>query len=224
MNFQMLSALSLLGVLAGRGPASALPHDPKAQPCLFDDCRVPAQPGAELLAANVDKLPPGPMARVEPLQGRPFGGPVAVVAYADFDADRTHEFSHAHLLSYFSSLSVISLPSWFTEGIAVLVSGGGGAQQISPEEARRAIAAGQSINPVETAGFLENSLPGAHMAYRPAGMFVGFRRAREKKAFGVLRDGLYAGQEFKNAFRAAYGAPVAAFWDNFARDCARKGA
>jgi hypothetical protein len=273
MKFPRLIFLAGLAALAGCGPASALLHDPKAQPCLFDDCRVRYQPGAEALAARVDTVLPEARARVEALQGRPFGAPVTIVAYADeadyaaangrgsavpsgvafldrvtlsprlihasgedIDAYLTHEMSHAHLLSHMSSLSLVSIPSWYTEGLAVLASGGGGAQKVSPDEARRAIAAGQTIDPIESEGLFQFSLPGArgfktdsplrgaHMAYRQAGLFVGFLRDRDAKAFAALLDGLFAGQDFKTAFHAAYGAPVAAFWDEFARDCARKGA
>lgn len=271
MNLQLLLSLSLLGALAGCGPASALLHDPRALPCLYDDCRVRYQPGAEFLAAQVDKLLPGAMARVAALQGRPFGAPVTVAAFADaaayaaangrgsaapsgvtfidrialsprlakaptqdIDAYLTHELSHAHLISHLGAFSLLTIPSWFVEGLAVHVSNGGGAQQVSPEEARRAIAAGKAIEPVETEGFLVNSLPGArgykadtpmrgaHMAYRQAGLFVGFLRDRDEKAFAALLDGLFARKDFKSAFRAAYGAPVAAFWQDFTRDCARK--
>lgn len=271
MKFPRLISLASLAALAGCGPASALLHDAKAQPCLYEDCLVRAQPGAESLAATADRLLPRAKARVEAMQGRPFGAPVTLVAFADFDAyaaangrgaaapagvtfmDRvslsprllhastedieaylTHELSHAHLLSHMSTLSLLSIPSWYTEGLAVLASGGGGAQMVSPEDARHAIAAGQTIDPIESEGVLQNSLPGArgyqadtamrgaHMAYRQAGMFVGYLRERDSKAFAALLDGLFAGRDFSSAFRDAYGAPVAAFWDDFARDCARK--
>ena len=39
----------------------------------------------------------------------------------------THELSHAHLRSWISELTFVGLPNWFKEGLAVMVSGGGGA-------------------------------------------------------------------------------------------------
>jgi hypothetical protein len=43
----------------------------------------------------------------------------------------THKLSHAHLGSWMSQLGFWRLPQWFKEGLAVLVSGGGGAEGVS---------------------------------------------------------------------------------------------
>jgi hypothetical protein len=38
----------------------------------------------------------------------------------------THELSHAHIQGWIGALAYIHLPNWFGEGLAVMVSGGGG--------------------------------------------------------------------------------------------------
>src|SRR5207237_1385867 len=42
----------------------------------------------------------------------------------------THELSHAHLRSWMSELTFIALPNWFKEGLAVMVSDGGAAEEV----------------------------------------------------------------------------------------------
>src|SRR5215475_2678113 len=51
----------------------------------------------------------------------------------------THELSHAHLRSWISQLTFMRLPHWFTEGLAVMISGGGGAEGVSELQAWDAI-------------------------------------------------------------------------------------
>jgi hypothetical protein len=53
----------------------------------------------------------------------------------------THELSHAHLEGYISPYARVRLPNWFKEGLAVMVSGGGGAEFVSEQEARTALSA-----------------------------------------------------------------------------------
>jgi hypothetical protein len=96
-----------------------------------------------------------------------------------------HELSHAHLQSWISQLAFIRLPNWFNEGLAVMVSGGGGAEGVSELQARDAIRRGDHIA-IESAGSLLNlvfvkfeqppEIPDTSfrmlMAYRQAGLFV----------------------------------------------------
>ncbi len=100
----------------------------------------------------------------------------------------THEMSHAHLQSWISALAYIHLPNWFKEGLAVMVSGGGGAEFVSETEARKAIRRSDRIA-MESEGSWRN-LTGikfenpsvtpaglrAMMGYRQAGLFVTFLR------------------------------------------------
>ena len=67
----------------------------------------------------------------------------------------THELSHAHLRGWIGEIAYIRLPRWFNEGLAVMVSGGGGAELVSEEEAWAAIQRGEQIV-IDEAGSLQN--------------------------------------------------------------------
>lgn len=93
----------------------------------------------------------------------------------------THELSHAHLGS--NGVLPWVIPTWFWEGLAVTLSDGGGAEGISPDDARTAIAAGRTIVVTESRSLLggdgqptDRFAPGNvhdyRMIYRQAGMFV----------------------------------------------------
>ncbi len=98
-----------------------------------------------------------------------------------------HELCHAHLRGWMTELAWIGLPTWFKEGLAVMVSGGGGAEQVSEAQARDAILRGDHIA-VRGEGSLfdfvnirmvdQPVVPDTsfriEMAYRQAGMFTAF--------------------------------------------------
>ena len=57
----------------------------------------------------------------------------------------THELSHAHIQGWIDGLVYIHLPSWFKEGLVVMVSEGRGAELVDEEEARAAMQRGEKI-------------------------------------------------------------------------------
>lgn len=57
----------------------------------------------------------------------------------------THELSHAHIQGWVGQYKYIYLPNWFKEGLAVMVSEGGGAELVSEDEARAAIQRGERL-------------------------------------------------------------------------------
>jgi len=60
----------------------------------------------------------------------------------------THELSHLHMEQQLGMVDWHSkYPSWFQEGLAVYVSGGGGAEEVTPDEAGKSIAKGLSFVP-----------------------------------------------------------------------------
>src|SRR5262249_33823997 len=67
---------------------------------------------------------------------------------------RTHELSHAQIQGWLGT-AYIRLQNWFKEGLGVMVSGGGGAELVSDEEARAAIERGEQIA-IDDAGGLQN--------------------------------------------------------------------
>jgi hypothetical protein len=57
----------------------------------------------------------------------------------------THELSHAHIQGWIGGYGYVYLPNWFKEGLAVMVSGGGGAELVNEDEARAAIQSGERL-------------------------------------------------------------------------------
>jgi hypothetical protein len=68
----------------------------------------------------------------------------------------THELStRTSIQGWGSTNAFIRLPNWFKEGLAVMVSGGGGAELVSEQQARVAIERGEHIA-IDDAGSLLN--------------------------------------------------------------------
>lgn len=57
----------------------------------------------------------------------------------------THELSHAHIQGWIGEYKYVYLPNWFKEGLAVMISDGGGAELVSEDEARAAIQRGERL-------------------------------------------------------------------------------
>ncbi len=143
----------------------------------------------------------------------------------------THELSHAHLQGWIGMNGVLHVPSWFNEGLAVMVSGGGGAELVSEREARAAIQRGEQIT-IDDAGGLKNfggiqfdKAPAktepfwypAVMAYRQAGMFVSYLRETDGTAFARLLDAILDRRSFAEAVDAGYHQDVRTLWQKFAQ-------
>jgi hypothetical protein len=140
----------------------------------------------------------------------------------------THELSHAHIQSWIEN-GYISLPNWFKEGLAVMVSGGGGAELVSEQEAREAILRGEQIA-INDAGSLQNlsevrfdTLPAKQdpswypvvLAYREAGMFVSYLREKDQPAFDRMMNAILDGRPFAEAASVGYHDDVRSLWQKF---------
>src|SRR5262245_45816509 len=79
----------------------------------------------------------------------------------------THELSHAHLQGWMGAIAFMRLPNWFKEGLAVMVSDGGGAELVSEAEARAAIQRGEHIV-INDAGSLQHFGGGVPLERAPA--------------------------------------------------------
>ena len=139
------------------------------------------------------------------------------------------ELSHAHLQGWIGTNAVLHLPSWFNEGLAVMVSGGGCAELVSEEEARTAIQRGEQIA-IDDAGSLQ-SLSGIRfdrvpaktapswypvvLAYREAGMFVGYLRESDGPAFDRMMAAILDGRPFAEAVTVGYHDNVRSLWQKF---------
>jgi hypothetical protein len=141
----------------------------------------------------------------------------------------THELSHAHLRSWISELTYMRLPHWFKEGLAVMASGGGGAEGVSELQARDAIRRGDHIA-IESAGSLlvlnpsfdrplhiQNVSFRIQMAYRQAGMFVAFLHDMDPASFARMMNAVLDGQPLANAAMTGYDADLPTLWLRFAQ-------
>ena len=143
----------------------------------------------------------------------------------------THELSHAHIQGWIGALAYIHLPNWFREGLAVMVSGGGGAELVSEQEARAAIQRGERIA-VDDAGSLQNLVnvrlerapakPSSFwypvvLAYRQAGMFVTYLHESDERAFARMMNAILDGRPFAEAVTASYHEDIQSLWKKFAQ-------
>ena len=147
----------------------------------------------------------------------------------------THELSHAHLQGWIGGIAYVRLPNWFKEGLAVMASGGGGAELVSEEEARAAIERGELIV-INDTGSLQNlvDIPLAKetaktapwypivLAYRQAGMFVDYLRESDGPAFDRMMNAILEGHAFAQAVTVGYHSDVQALWQKFTHASAER--
>jgi hypothetical protein len=141
----------------------------------------------------------------------------------------THELSHAHLQGYISTVAWVRLPNWFKEGLAVMISGGGGAELVDELEARLAIERGEHIV-IDDAGSFANlseirferasaratASDRTVMAYRQAGMFVSWLHDSDTPGFARMMNAILDGRPFVEAVDTGYRQDVQSLWQQFA--------
>ena len=133
----------------------------------------------------------------------------------------THELSHLHLqLQVGNSFALGNIPGWFLEGLAVLVSHGGGAENVSSEAALESISQGRHFVPESSQSWLRPKNASsygldAHMYYRQAALFVGFIRDENPQAFESLIKAIAARANFAEAVKTAYGKSLGDLWGEF---------
>jgi len=141
----------------------------------------------------------------------------------------SHELSHAHLQGWISPSAYIHLPNWFKEGLAVMISGDGGAEFVSEVEARNAMRRGDRIV-IESEGSARNltairfenpaqTSDGSRvmMGYRQAGLFVTFLHDRDAAGFARMMAAIFDRRQFADAVMAGYGRDLRTLWIDFLR-------
>jgi hypothetical protein len=142
----------------------------------------------------------------------------------------THELSHAHIYGWVGGAAYILLPNWFKEGLAVMVSAGGGAELVGEAEARTAIRRGEQIV-IDDAGNLDKLVevrlertPAGKpdwyptvLAYREAGMFVTYLRESDGPAFDRTMNAILDGKAFTEAVNVGYHDDVRSLWQKFVK-------
>lgn len=119
------------------------------------------------------------------------------------------------------------LPHWFKEGLAVMVSGGGGAEGVSESQARAAVRRGDHIA-IESSGSLLNlttvkfenppAIPNGsltEMAYRQAGLFVAFLHDTNPAGFEHMMDAIFQSRPFAEALETGYATDLPNLWSRF---------
>ena len=142
----------------------------------------------------------------------------------------THELSHVHFFGW-RPRNAPRPPSWFTEGLAVAVSDGGGAEGISDDDARRALRTGERMIPdygawTDFAAIRFTREPACRppcdmwtfrqrLAFRQAALFVSWLRAQNPDAFRHLLRDLEHGADFEHAFSGTFGYRWENYWRQF---------
>lgn len=132
----------------------------------------------------------------------------------------THELSHVLMQQRMGMLKAGRIPPWFAEGLAVNVSGGGGAENVTVEEARLLLLSGRSFQPnIETSLFGQETAQTFglehRMFYRQSGIFVDYLRQQTSPAFKNLLAYMHAGGSFEQAFAQSYPKGMAPLWSAF---------
>jgi hypothetical protein len=163
-----------------------------------------------------------PDARGAVLAGAVHLSPRLLTEAARRQAILAHELAHLHLVMYTGALAAARLPNWFFEGLPTWVSGGGGAEDALPENARYTLRHGRHFEPEESGSILFPSnastyqLSG-HMYYRQASLFVAFLHDTDPGAFDQLLVRVKARERFGAAIQAAYDKPLPVLWQDFLR-------
>jgi hypothetical protein len=140
----------------------------------------------------------------------------------------THELSHAHIQGWIGGYAFLYLPNWFKEGLAVMLSGGGGAELVSEDEARAEIQRGEKIV-IDDAGSLSHltdvrleketgNRPSWYpvvLAYREAGMFVNYLRESDRPAFDRMMNAILDDRPFTESVTVGYHDNVRSLWQKF---------
>ena len=142
----------------------------------------------------------------------------------------THELSHLHLYYQLGLLKMRNLPAWFKEGLATLVSDGGGAQTVSESEAIKSIVTGKHFIPV-SGGFFgcfnqkssEDKTLSHHMRYRQYMLFVSFIKDKDEEKFKSFLLSIQDGVNFSDSIQKSYYITLYQLWQNFIKDIHSKG-
>ena len=121
-----------------------------------------------------------------------------------------HELSHLHLGQRLGHYTM-QIPVWFHEGLASLVASSGGADLVSEDEARGAIAAGDyflpdAVHDKTRRKYAEDWHLKVAMLYRQSMMLLAALKSRSEERFRALLKALQQRAPFDEAFNAAFGA------------------
>ena len=132
-----------------------------------------------------------------------------------------HDLSHLHFQQQLGVYHYhANIPAWFQEGLAVLVSGGGGAERVSEAEAGRELLEGKHFTPEAQGSFWFHRSGRSyglepHMFYRQCSLFVGYLKTLSEIHFGLFILAIEDGGDFGKSFRSVYGMSIDDMWQDF---------
>ena len=124
-------------------------------------------------------------------------------------------FAHELVHAFWFQRNIGCTPRWWTEGLAVESSNGSGAEKILRALATQAIRDGQVFQASDENSCWTRMPPQLNgmalpMFYRQSGMFVGWLRAHDPKAFALLLVKLREGDNLTKTIESAYSQPLTA--------------
>ena len=134
----------------------------------------------------------------------------------------THELVHA----FWFQRGVHCTPRWWTEGLAVEISGGGGAEKVTVAAAIDALRDGRAFSASSENSCWTRMPPAMNgmawpLLYRQSGMFVAWLHVSNAGAFSALLEKLRAGENLSPAMESSYGESMASLhkkWQSSALD------
>ncbi len=133
----------------------------------------------------------------------------------------THELSHVHIRQYTGTFKYIEdIPGWFLEGLAVCVSSGGGAENVTTQQAESALRRTPRFVPEDTGSLLRQKSAHSyglepHMYYRQAGNFVAYLKQTDPMGFEAAFNALLNGERFRDVWKKHYGRAISDLWRGY---------
>jgi hypothetical protein len=134
-----------------------------------------------------------------------------------------HELSHVHIRQHVGTFKYLTnIPGWFLEGVAVAVSSGGGAENVTQAQGQASIRNAVRFAPDDSGRIIGHRT--AHnyglepqMYYRQASLFVEYLQKSNASAFeGSLVD-IVNGVSFREVWPKHYGHTISELWRSFER-------
>jgi hypothetical protein len=132
----------------------------------------------------------------------------------------THELSHVLLQQRMGTWNISRVPPWFLEGLAVMVSDGGGSEGVGPQDAAAAIKSGQRFTPDMSKNWLSQKtayhyqLP-PRLFYRQSALFVLHLKTTHPASFDSLMSRMHSGMGFHDAFERSFSQNIDRLWAEF---------
>lgn len=156
-----------------------------------------------------------------------FLSPVLVQEARPLHLYLAHELSHLHLKQRIGRTGLLKLPTWFSEGLAEVASGGASASYISKQNVLAAIKEGNVFTPDEGRNLLFSFLfpKGAsyweldrNMYYHQCMLFVSYLRSINAEAFKNLLLSVLNRNSFASAWAESFNHDLRFYWASFLRD------